>query len=97
MLRIKGRISRKIQMEVPELCRKYWSRHFWTRDYFCSISGVLNEDTMIHIEDNIEPVLATTYVLRVTSSAGTPAGQPNLSGPLRVREFGRFDRPVATI
>ncbi|MBO33727.1 MAG: hypothetical protein CMM74_12255 [Rhodospirillaceae bacterium] len=28
MRRIKGRTSRKIQMEFPNLRRKFWGRHF---------------------------------------------------------------------
>jgi len=26
---MKGRASRKIQMEFPELKKRYWGRHFW--------------------------------------------------------------------
>ena len=29
MQRIKGRSSRKIQMEYPELRKRYWGRRFW--------------------------------------------------------------------
>jgi len=31
MRRIKGRTSRKIQMEFPDLRKKYWGRRFWAR------------------------------------------------------------------
>ena len=34
--RIKGRTSRKIQMEFPNLRKKFWRRHFWSRGYFCT-------------------------------------------------------------
>ena len=43
MRRLKGRTSRKIQMEFPELRKQYWGRHFWARGYFCTTSGVVNE------------------------------------------------------
>ncbi len=33
---IKGRSSRKIQQEFPEVRKKYWGRHFWGRGYFSS-------------------------------------------------------------
>ncbi len=47
MRRIKGRASRKIQMEFPELRKRYWGRHFWARGYFCTTSGVVNDDTIL--------------------------------------------------
>ena len=31
MQRIKGRSSRRIQMEFPELRKRYWGRRFWAR------------------------------------------------------------------
>ena len=47
MRRIKGRTSRKIQMEFPDLRKKYWGRRFWARGYFCSTSGVVNDQTIL--------------------------------------------------
>ena len=47
MRRIKGRTSRKIQMEFPDLRKKYWGRRFWARGYFCSTSGVVNDETIL--------------------------------------------------
>ena len=32
MQRIKGRSSRKIQMEFPDLRKRYWGRRFWAVD-----------------------------------------------------------------
>jgi REP element-mobilizing transposase RayT len=34
MQRIKGRSSRRIQMEFPELRKRYWGRRFWARGIF---------------------------------------------------------------
>lgn len=31
--RLKGRSSRKLQQEFPELQRKYWGKHFWAIGY----------------------------------------------------------------
>lgn len=47
MRRVKGRTSRKIQMEFPELRKKYWGRHFSARGYFCTTSGMVYEDTIL--------------------------------------------------
>ena len=51
MRRVKGRTSRKVQMEFPELRKRYWGRHFWARGYFCTTSGAVNEDTILQYID----------------------------------------------
>ena len=40
----KGRSSRKIQQEFPEIGKKYWGRHFWGRGYFSSTSGNVTDE-----------------------------------------------------
>ena len=55
MQRVKGRTSRKIQMEFPELRKKYWGRHFWARGYFCTTSGMVNEDTILQYIEKHSP------------------------------------------
>jgi len=37
--RLKGRSSRKLQQEFPELQRKYWGKHFWAIGYGVWSSG----------------------------------------------------------
>ena len=44
MQRIKGRSSRRIQMESPELRKCYWGRRFWARGYFSTTSGNVTDD-----------------------------------------------------
>ena len=36
---IKGKTSRKLQIEFPELKKKYWGQHFWARGYFAVSTG----------------------------------------------------------
>ena len=48
---IKGRSSRKLQEEFPELRKRYWGRHPWARGYFCATVGAVDEQTF---EANIE-------------------------------------------
>src|ERR1700724_2776055 len=36
---VKGRSSHRVQMEFPDLRKRYWGRHFWARGYFCTTSG----------------------------------------------------------
>jgi putative transposase len=46
MQRIKGRSSRRIQMEFPELRKRYWGRRFWARGYFSTTSGNVTDDVI---------------------------------------------------
>jgi putative transposase len=55
MRRIKGRTSRKVQMEFPDLKKKYWGRHFWARGYFCTTSGAVNEETILQYIEKHTP------------------------------------------
>ena len=48
---IKGRSSRKLQDEFPELRKRYWGQHLWARGYFCATVGAVDEAT---IRDYIE-------------------------------------------
>jgi len=44
MQRIKGRSSRRIQMEFPELRKRYWGRWFWARGYFSTTSDNVTDE-----------------------------------------------------
>lgn len=56
MRRIKGRSSSKLFESFPDIKRRYWGRHFLTRDYFCVVSGELTQ-TMIeeYLEHHFQP------------------------------------------
>ena len=50
---IKGKSSRKIMQEFPELKKKYWGRHFWAVGYFSKTSGnVTDEEIKRYIESH---------------------------------------------
>jgi len=52
---IKGKTSRKLQMEFPELKKKYWGQHFWARGYFAVSTGnVTTEMIKEYIEHHFE-------------------------------------------
>jgi putative transposase len=36
---IKGRTSRKLQQEFPELGKRYWGQHLWARGFFAVSTG----------------------------------------------------------
>jgi putative transposase len=43
---IKGRSSRRIQEEFPEIRKRYWGQHLWARGYFCATVGAVDEETI---------------------------------------------------
>ena len=36
---LKGKTSRKLQMEYPDLKKRYWGQHLWARGYFAVSTG----------------------------------------------------------
>jgi len=52
---IKGKTSRKLQMEFPELRKKYWGQHLWARGYFAvSVGNVTAEMIKNYIDGHVE-------------------------------------------
>ncbi len=49
---IKGRSSRVLQMEFPELGKRYWGQHLWARGYFCATVGAVDEATIKEYIEN---------------------------------------------
>tara|TARA_R110002074_G_scaffold72295_3_gene166594 strand:- start:57 stop:476 length:420 start_codon:yes stop_codon:yes gene_type:complete len=47
MQKIKGRSSRRVQMEFPEVRKRYWGRRFWARGYFSTTSDNVTDDIII--------------------------------------------------
>jgi len=43
---IKGRSSRLMQAEFPELRKQYWGQRMWARGYFCATVGAVDEATI---------------------------------------------------
>ena len=41
---LKGRSSRKLQMEFDELRRRYWGQHLWARGYFIATVGTVTDE-----------------------------------------------------
>lgn len=41
---IKGKTSRKIQQEFPELKKRYWGQHFWAIGYFVRTTGNVTDE-----------------------------------------------------
>ena len=49
---IKGRTSRRLQEEFPELRKGYWGQHLWARGYFCATVGAVDEKTIREYIEN---------------------------------------------
>src|ERR1700724_1402991 len=53
--RVKGRSSHRVQMEFPELRKRYWGRHFWARGYFCATRGNITDEEILQYLRHHEP------------------------------------------
>ena len=52
---LKGKTSRKLQMEFPELRKRYWGQHLWARGYFAvSVGNVSAQMIREYIEHHFE-------------------------------------------
>ena len=49
---LKGRSSRLLQEEFPELKRRYWGQHLWSRGYFCATVGSVTEEMIKQYIEN---------------------------------------------
>ena len=54
--RLKGRTSRRLQEEYPELGKRYWGRHFWAIGYgVWSIGNITDEMVQEYLEHHRNP------------------------------------------
>ena len=51
---IKGKSNRKVQMEFPQLRKRYWGQHIWARGYFAVTVGNLNDQQVQEYIENQE-------------------------------------------
>ena len=42
--KLKGRVSRKLQQEYPDLSKRYWGKHFWAIGYGAWSTGNLTDE-----------------------------------------------------
>ncbi len=61
---MKGRSSRKLQMEFPELKKKYWGRHFWAIGFGCWSTANINNDMVNqYLEHHINPNQNDNFII----------------------------------
>ena len=62
---LKGRSSKKLQEEFPELKKKYWGQHLWATGYFCrSVGTVTDEIIKEYIEKQDEDLDETFKIVK---------------------------------
>ncbi len=49
--RVKGRSSRKIQLEFEHIRKRFWGQRFWARGYFSTTSGNITDDVILNYLD----------------------------------------------
>ena len=49
---LKGKSSYRLQREFPELQKKYWGRHLWSRGYFGATVGAVSEEQIKQYIEN---------------------------------------------
>lgn len=49
---LKGRSSKKLQEEFPELKKRYWEQHIWATGYFCRTVGTVTEEIIKEYIEN---------------------------------------------
>lgn len=59
--KLKGRASRNLQREFPELKKRYWGRHFWAIGYGAWSTGNITEEMVQeYLEHHKDPSNGTT-------------------------------------
>ena len=53
---LKGRSSRLLQEEFPELKKRYWGQHLWGRGYYCATVGSVTEEMIRNYIEKQESV-----------------------------------------
>lgn len=52
---LKGKTARKILQENPNLVKKFWGQHFWSRGFFAATSGAITDEVVMdYIESQDE-------------------------------------------
>ena len=49
---LKGYSSHEVQQQFPELQKRYWGKHFWSRGYFCASTGNVSEEMIKNYIEN---------------------------------------------
>ena len=76
---LKGKSAYRLFKDFPDLKKRYWGSHLWSRGYFCSTIGAVTEEMIKRYIENQED---TPHGFKVwdeqshTEASGTPAFRP---------------------
>lgn len=77
---LKGKSSYILQKEFPELRKRYWGQHLWSRGYFCASVGAVTEETVMkYIEDQDD----TPDGFKVWDEAPAPNAEPDFQSKVK--------------
>ena len=63
---LKGKTSRILQMQYPDLKKRYWGQHLWARGYFAvSVGNVTSDMIKQYIEHHLEESSQGEDVFRI--------------------------------
>ena len=59
---LKGRSSRLLQEQFPELRKRYWGQHLWASGYYCATVGAVTEEAIkAYIENQSQEDIAEVF------------------------------------
>ena len=62
--KLKGRSSRKLQQEFPELRKRYWGQYFWAIGYGCWSTGNITDEMineyLEHHKKQVQKIMITS-------------------------------------
>lgn len=77
---LKGKSSYRLQREFPDLKKRYWGSHLWSRGYFCCTIGAVTEEMIKKYiedqEDTPEGFKVWDEVLHGGTASAAPAFRP---------------------
>jgi len=73
---LKGKSSYLLQRDFPDLKKRYWGRHLWSRGYFCSTVGAVTEDTIKKYIEEQSDDLPETFKVWDQPDSSDENGEP---------------------
>ena len=74
---LKGKSSYLLQRAFPELKKRYWGSHMWSRGYFCATVGAVTEEMIkkyIEGQDDLPETFKVWDEADLSDTKGSPLG-----------------------
>ena len=73
---LKGRSLYLLLRDFPELQKRYWGRHFWSRGYFCNTVGAVTEEMIKRYIEEQSDDLPETFKVWDEPASEDKNGEP---------------------